>query len=180
MRYRLLQCKTRIEMTSDDKLKWVFTQKHYMPTISGYEYSDEIHHVPFFLSLHAHLRIEEFLCHVSEKFLGSFLCRPLMFPYHFIYGLVSCHSVRDILEFSHNPYNIKDMEYFNLDEKGVKILDEGLPTKNNPNGIIIDVLFKDGKARCENCHSHKCKHAKYSLSLPTVQRILKKERALLA
>ena len=67
------------------------------------------------------------------------------------------------------------MEHFNLDDKGVKILDKNIVSKNSPNGMIIEVFFKQGKAWCEYDENQDCKHIQYALSLPVVQEILKKK-----
>jgi len=67
------------------------------------------------------------------------------------------------------------MAHFNLDEKGVRILDRGLATENSPRGRIVDIYFKDKKAWCEHDDSFDCKHVEYALSLPVVQEILKKK-----
>lgn len=65
------------------------------------------------------------------------------------------------------------MEHFNLDDKGVKILDKNIVSKNSPHGMIIEVYFKQGKAWCEYDESQECKHIQYALGLPVVQEILK-------
>jgi hypothetical protein len=76
-----------------------------------------------------------------------------------------------------NPYYETEeinLVHFNLDNEGVRILDPSLATRYSPHGRIIDVYFKDGKAYCGLDDSQDCKHVKYALSLPLVQRILKK------
>lgn len=67
------------------------------------------------------------------------------------------------------------MEHFNVNENGVRVLDKSLATSNSPNGIIVDVYFKNRKVRCEYDDSSDCKHVEYALSLPVVQEILKKK-----
>jgi hypothetical protein len=71
--------------------------------------------------------------------------------------------------------NALDMEHFNLDEKGVEILDKSLATKYSPRGGIVDIYFKDKRVWCEYDDSFKCKHVLFALSLPVVQEILKKK-----
>jgi hypothetical protein len=87
-------------------------------------------------------------------------------------------SCPDCLYKVKNPYfNIEEknlLDHFNIGENGVKIQDPSLATKYSPHGPIIDVYFRDGKAFCDYCESSDCKHVKYALSLPLVQRILKK------
>jgi hypothetical protein len=67
------------------------------------------------------------------------------------------------------------LEHFNLNEHGVRILDRSLKTENSPNGMIIDVFFKQGKVLCEYDDSSECKHVAFALDLPIVQEILKKK-----
>jgi len=67
------------------------------------------------------------------------------------------------------------LEHFNVDEKGVRILDRSLTSNNSPKGRIIDVYFKGKTAYCEYDESSDCKHIEYALSLPVVQEILKKK-----
>jgi hypothetical protein len=69
-----------------------------------------------------------------------------------------------------------NLDHFNIGENGVKIQDPSLATKYSPHGPIIDVYFRDGKAFCDYCESSDCKHVKYALSLPLVQRIFQKRR----
>jgi hypothetical protein len=99
MKYRLFQRKSRVELQTDDRLQWAFTWKEYMPTVSEYSYEERIHRVPFFLSLHAHLRIEEFLGDISERFLLPFVCKPLLLPYHIVHSLVCGYGMKEILLF---------------------------------------------------------------------------------
>jgi hypothetical protein len=68
-----------------------------------------------------------------------------------------------------------NLEHFNIDEKGVRILDRSLATEHSPNGRIVDVYFKERKAWCEYDDSSDCKHIEYALSLPIVKEILKKK-----
>jgi hypothetical protein len=83
-------------------------------------------------------------------------------------------------------YNVKNIYFeeeeqktnltnFNCGENGVKIQDPSLATKYSPHGFIVDVYFRDGKAFCDYCESSDCKHVKYALSLPLVQRIFRKK-----
>lgn len=60
------------------------------------------------------------------------------------------------------------MRHFNLSEDGVKILDETL-------NWIVDVQFKRNKAWCLYDKSSNCRHIKFALGLPEVQKILKKK-----
>ena len=64
------------------------------------------------------------------------------------------------------------LEHFNICEEGVRVLDRNL---DKPRGRIIDIYFKPENAWCEYCESTSCKHVKFALSLPEVQKILKEK-----
>jgi len=66
------------------------------------------------------------------------------------------------------------LEHFNISENGVRILDRTLANKTS-RGRIIDVYFKPDKVLCEYCESTSCRHVKFALSLPEVQKILRKK-----
>ena len=66
------------------------------------------------------------------------------------------------------------LEHFNLSEEGVRILDRTLTNKTS-RGRIIDVYFKPEKIWCDYCQSSRCNHVKFALSLPEVQKILRKK-----
>lgn len=65
------------------------------------------------------------------------------------------------------------MEHFNLGEDGVRVLDPNVNRKGTK--WICDVHFKEGKVWCEYCESEDCRHVKFALNLPEVQKILKKK-----
>jgi len=67
------------------------------------------------------------------------------------------------------------IKHFNIDEKGVTLVDERIKTPNSPFGRIFQVFFDDGNAICELCHSRTCEHVKYALSLPQTIEIFKKK-----
>jgi hypothetical protein len=67
------------------------------------------------------------------------------------------------------------LAHFNINEEGVRILDPSLATKYSPNGRIVDIFFKDGKAYCDYDKTDKCQHVQYALSLPIVKKIFKKK-----
>jgi DNA-directed RNA polymerase subunit RPC12/RpoP len=70
---------------------------------------------------------------------------------------------------------LEEMQHFNLDQDGVRILDKSLATRQSPHGRIIDIYFKKGKAQCDYCDSDDCKHIRYALTLPIVIDILRKK-----
>jgi predicted DNA-binding protein len=69
------------------------------------------------------------------------------------------------------PEPLPQLEHFNLDEQGVRILDRTLKN-GSTRGRIIDVYFKPDKVFCEYCGAEDCRHVQFALSLPKVQKIL--------
>jgi Arc/MetJ-type ribon-helix-helix transcriptional regulator len=68
------------------------------------------------------------------------------------------------------------LEHFNLNEDGVRILDRSL-ANHVCEGRIIDVYFKPDGVWCDYCHSRKCRHIQFALTVPAIQKvILKKEK----
>jgi hypothetical protein len=67
-------------------------------------------------------------------------------------------------------------EHFNLNEDGVRILDRCL-AEHVCEGGIIDVYFEPDGVWCDCCQSRKCRHIKFALRVPAIQKvILKKEK----
>lgn len=64
------------------------------------------------------------------------------------------------------------LKHFNLNEQGVMVLDK---TLEPPNGRIIQVYFKEGKAWCEYDETDRCRHIDFALELSEVQEILRKK-----
>jgi len=64
------------------------------------------------------------------------------------------------------------LEHFNICEDGVRVLDR---TIDKPRGRIIDIYFKPENAWCEYCESPSCKHVNFALTLPEVQKILRRK-----
>jgi hypothetical protein len=69
---------------------------------------------------------------------------------------------------------LPQLEHFNVDQEGVRILDRTLATKTT-GGRIIDVYFKPNSVWCDYCQSNSCQHTKFALELPAVQEILSKK-----
>lgn len=80
---------------------------------------------------------------------------------------VSCPNCRYKVNIARSLL-IEPMRHFNLDEKGVRILDPQLHW-------IVDVHFKRNRAHCLYDHSSNCRHVKFALGLPEVKKILKKK-----
>jgi hypothetical protein len=57
------------------------------------------HRVPFFLTLHAHLIIEETLGVIGGKFLPQLFSKVILLFYDIVYGIVSGYSVKEISSF---------------------------------------------------------------------------------
>ncbi len=72
------------------------------------------------------------------------------------------------------PKFLPPMEHFNLNERGVRVLDRTVPNSSS-NGRIIEVCFNPDKVVCEFCESHNCRHVEFALALPEVQKILRKK-----
>jgi len=78
-------------------------------------------------------------------------------------------AIRNFLE--KNP----QLEHYNLDEYGIRILDPALATRTSPKGRIIDIFFKDKRAFCDYDQSEECKHIVYALGLDIVQEIFRRK-----
>lgn len=61
------------------------------------------------------------------------------------------------------------LEHFNLDETGVRILDRKL-------NLIVDVFFTPKGIQCELDKSSNCDHVKFALSVPNIQKVIRKKR----
>jgi len=59
------------------------------------------------------------------------------------------------------------LEHYNLNEKGVLILDRSLDR-------IIQVYFKPDRVLCEYDETNDCRHVQFALELPEVQELLRK------
>lgn len=64
------------------------------------------------------------------------------------------------------------LEHTNLNEQGVMIKDRSLEP---PQGRLIQVFFKEGKAWCEYDETDRCRHIDFALDLPEVQEILREK-----
>jgi hypothetical protein len=84
--------------------------------------------------------------------------------------MVTCPSCLNKFEADANLVQDEklEMQHFNLNENGVRILDHNLHW-------IVDVFFKPDKVYCGYCKSSDCEHVKFALGLDEVQKILKKK-----
>jgi len=60
------------------------------------------------------------------------------------------------------------LRHFNLNPDGVLVLDPEIDR-------IIQVYFKPDHIKCGYCNLNNCKHIKFALSLPEVQKLLRKK-----
>ena len=64
------------------------------------------------------------------------------------------------------------LEHMNLNDNGVLIKDRSLEP---PQGRLIQVFFREGKAWCEYDETDKCRHVDFALDLPEVRKILQEK-----
>jgi Arc/MetJ-type ribon-helix-helix transcriptional regulator len=83
-------------------------------------------------------------------------------------------AIRRRFEELKNLPELPNLEHFNIDEEGVRILDRTLASKES-NGRIIDVYFKPDNVWCDYCQSNNCQHTKFALDLNDVKGILSKK-----
>jgi len=94
MKYRKVRCVTRVVVTDDIKpcYRWKVSNQ----SICDYCLEVREHRVPFFLTLHAHLIIEETLGVIGSKFLPQLFSKVILLFYDIVYGIVSGYSVKEI------------------------------------------------------------------------------------
>jgi len=97
MRYRKVRCLTQVLVTEDSKL--AFRWRAFNASTCDFYFEVRQHRVPFFLSLQAHLRIEETLESLARTFLPHLLSRVTLLFYHVIHGLVCAYSMPEIIVF---------------------------------------------------------------------------------
>ncbi len=83
-------------------------------------------------------------------------------------------AIRKRFEELQNLPELPNLEHFNIDEEGVRILDRTLASKTSA-GRIIDVYFKPDMVWCDYCQSNNCQHTKFALDLTAVKDILNKK-----
>jgi len=97
MKYELVQCLSRDVIEGEDR--WVYAWKEWVNVSRfGKSVSKYQHRVPSFLTLHAHLRIEETIEDLWNKTIfPQFAFRPLMLVYDLLHGIVCAYGMREIL-----------------------------------------------------------------------------------
>jgi hypothetical protein len=98
MRYRIVECFSKDNVV-EDRLKWIYAWKQWVGVPIKFDIGVCKHRVPFFLSLHAHVKIEETLRALGNVVFPQFTCKILRFPYDFIYGFICGYSMKEILDF---------------------------------------------------------------------------------
>lgn len=97
MKHRKVRCLTKIAVTDDIKpcYRWRNSNQY----ICDSYFDMEEHRVPFFLTLHAHLIIEETLEGIAIKFLPQLFSKITSLFYDIIHGFVSDYNMKEILDF---------------------------------------------------------------------------------
>jgi hypothetical protein len=97
MKYEKVRCLTRVETTDDTKpcYRW----RAHNQFICDYSLEVREHRVPSFLTLHAHLIIEEILTVIAMKFQPQLFSKITDLFYDIIRGLVSGHNMKEISSF---------------------------------------------------------------------------------
>ena len=96
-RFKVVQCLSRCDVI-EDRLEWIFPFKEWCGVPIRYDVGLCKHRVPWFLSLHAHVIIEE----VFEDLISvivRFQYRKLLFFYDVVHGLVCAFDMKDIIDF---------------------------------------------------------------------------------
>jgi len=70
---------------------------------------------------------------------------------------------------THEDELIPQLHYVNADEEGVKILDRKIPE-------VVQVHITRKGVKCSYCKTNNCRHIKYALNQPDVQKTITKKR----
>jgi hypothetical protein len=70
------------------------------------------------------------------------------------------------------PIERPTLEHVNLNDLGVLVKDHSLEP---PQGRLIQIYFREGKARCEYDETENCRHTDFALELPEVREIFRKK-----
>jgi hypothetical protein len=92
-------------------------------------------------------------------------------------GEIAKEAIRQLLDHYKESLaspELPKLEHFNICEDGVRVLDRTL-TNGVSKGRVIDVYIKPDNAWCEYCESTDCRHVKFALSIPKVQKILREK-----
>jgi hypothetical protein len=99
MTHRKIRCLTRTPITEDTKPchRWRFSNQ----TKCGSDFEVREHRVPSFLTLHAHLIIEETLENVTNKLLPQPFSKITLLFYHIFHGFIAGYRMKEIYIFWH-------------------------------------------------------------------------------
>ena len=99
MNYKIVQCLSRDII--DGKDQWIYAWKEWVNVAkSGKSQSKHQHRIPWFLSLHAHLRMEETLEDLVNKMIfPQFAFKTLLLPYDIIHGIICGYNMREMLDY---------------------------------------------------------------------------------
>jgi len=98
---KTVRCLTISRWESRDK--WVYPWKEFVAVASflpseSFCYQIYEHHIPFFLSLHAHLAMEYILERIWNRLFRQFPFKNLLFVYDLLHGIICSYNMREILE----------------------------------------------------------------------------------
>lgn len=97
MKYKKMRCLTRSPVTDD--VKPCYRWRNYDQTEIGFTFYVYEHRVLFFLTLHAHLIIEETLENLTRILLPQLFSKITLLFYDVIHGLICAYNMKDILDF---------------------------------------------------------------------------------
>jgi hypothetical protein len=99
MNYKIVQCLSRTVIDAEDG--WTYAWKEYVgdAVIVKYGLALMKHRIPHFLSLHAHLRIEETLEDLAHLIFPQFAFKTLLLPYDIIHGIICGYNMREMLDY---------------------------------------------------------------------------------
>jgi hypothetical protein len=103
MRFKIVQCLSR-DIVDAEKDVWIYAWKEWvgLSKNSDTEKSVYPHRVPWFLSLHAHLRSEEALEDLTNMIFTQFPFKKLLFVYDVLHGTICAYNMKEILEWWKN------------------------------------------------------------------------------
>jgi hypothetical protein len=103
MRFKIVQCLSR-GIVDAEKDVWIYAWKEWvgLSINSDIEKGVQPHRVPWFLSLHAHLRSEEALEDLSNVIFPQFAFKKLLFVYDVLHGIICGYGMKEMLEWWKN------------------------------------------------------------------------------
>jgi hypothetical protein len=100
MKYKIVQCLSR-DIVDAEKDIWVYAWKEWIGLSKNSDTKKSVHphRVPWFVSLHAHLRIEEALEDLlNMTIFPQFAFKKLLFVYDVLHGVICAYNMKEILE----------------------------------------------------------------------------------